>query len=151
MTASMHGGRGATVARASATQAARAHLISVSPHIRSDGAKHPNAFEARFAGEVKCVSEAPLLDAARALLAQGIAHRDDTIVDALRARIGVAAGLAIEDRPSGAPGLRLGKYRQRCTGRPRIAQRPSRLPTQPAADRSLPGACRAAGRAKGAA
>ena len=50
-------------------------------------------------------------------------------VDALRARVGVAAGLAIEDRPSGAPGLRLGKYRQRVTGPPSIARTPSRLPT----------------------
>ena len=94
-----------------ATRAARTHFIAVLPYMRSDGTKHPNAFEARLAGEVLCVSETPLLDAARALLARGIAQLDDTIimrhggsrVDALRARVGVAAGLAVEDRPSGAP------------------------------------------------
>ena len=113
MTASAHGGRGATVLRASAAHAARTHVIAVSPHVGADGTKHPNAFEARLAGEVLCVSETPLLDAARALLARGIARPDDTIVmrhagshvDALRARVGVAAGLAIEDRPSGNPGF----------------------------------------------
>ena len=72
--------------------------------MRSDGTKHPNAFEARLADAVLCISEQPLLDAARALLARGIAQPDDTVVmrhagshvDALRARVGVAAGLAIE-------------------------------------------------------
>ena len=97
MTASALGRRRATVARGTK----RAHVITVSPHIRSDGTKHPNAFEARLAGALLCVSETPLLDAARALLARGIAAPEDTIVmrhvgshvDALRARVGVAAGL----------------------------------------------------------
>ena len=89
----------------------------------------------------------------KAALVTGLSARppDDAIVmrhaglhvDALRARVGVAAGLAIEDRPSGNPGLLLGKYRQRCTGRPRIARTPSRLPGQPAAGKSHPGARRA--------
>ena len=85
------------------------------------------------------------------LLAQGSAQPEDTIVmrhagsdvDALRARVGTAAGLAIEDRPSGDPGLRLGKYRQRVTGALRIARTPLRLPTQPAADKPHPRARRA--------
>ena len=122
-----------------ATRAARTHVIAVLPHMRPDGTKHANAFEARLAGDVLCVSETPLLDGARALLARGIAQLDDTIimrhggsrVDALRARVGVAAGLAVEDRPSGAPGLRLGEYRQRVTGPPSIARTPSRLPGSP--------------------
>ena len=155
MTASAHGGRTAAVTRVCAINVVRTHIIAVSPHMRADGAKHPNKFEARLADAVLCISEQPLLDAARALLARGIAHRDDTIVmrhagsdvDALRARVGGAAGLAIEDRPSGAPGLRLGKYRQRVTGPRSIARTPSRLPTQPAAGKSHPGARRAGGRA----
>ena len=148
MTASMHGGRRATVLRATA----RTHVIAVSPRVGADGTTHPNAFEAQLAGEVLCISETPLLDAARALLARGIAQPDDTIVmrhagshvDALRARVGVAAGLAIEERPSGNPGLRLGKYRQRVTARPSIARMRSRLPTQPAAEKSHPWGRRAA-------
>ena len=138
--------------RPHAARRAATHVIAVSPHVGADGTKHPNAFEARLAGAVLCVSETPLLDGARALLARGIAQPDDTIVmrhagshvDALRARVGVAAGLAIEDRPSGNPGLLLGKYRQRCTGRPSIARTPSRLPGQPVAGRSHPRARRAA-------
>ena len=138
--------------RPHAARRAATHAIAVSPHMRADGTKHPNAFEARLAGAVLCVSETPLLDGARALLARSIAQPDDTIamrhagshVDALRARVGVAAGLAIEDRPSGNPGLLLGKYRQRCTGRPSIAQTPSRLPGQPVAGKSHPWGRRAA-------
>ena len=52
MTASMHGGRRATVLRATA----RTHAIAVSPHVRADSTKHPNAFETRLAGEVLCVT-----------------------------------------------------------------------------------------------
>ena len=144
----------ANSALVAATRAARTQVITVSPHMRPDGTKHPNAFEARLAGDVLCVSETPLLDGARALLARGIAHPNDTIairhggsrVDALRARVGVAAGLAVEDRPSGAPGLRLGKYRQRVTARARIARTPSWLSGQPAANKSFPRARRAGGR-----
>ena len=98
MTAPALGGRRAT------RGTTRAHVIAVSPHLRPDGTRHPNAFEARLAGAPLCVSETPLLDAARALLARDIAQPDDTIVmrhvgshvDALRARVGVAAELAVE-------------------------------------------------------
>ena len=124
MTASTHGGRRAAVARGCSLRAAITHAIAVSPHIRPDGTRHSNAFEARLGGALLCVSETPLLDAARALL----------------------AGLAIEDRPSGDPGLRLGKYRQRVTARARIARTPSWLPGQPAANKSFPRARRAGGR-----
>jgi len=145
MTAPALGGRRAT------RGTTRAHVIAVSPHLRPDGTRHPNAFEARLAGAPLCVSETPLLDAARALLARDIAQPDDTIVmrhvgshvDALRARVGVAARLAVEDRPSGNPGLRLGKWRKRVTAPPSIARRPSRLPGQPPADKSHPTAHRA--------
>jgi hypothetical protein len=114
-------------------------VLVASPHIRSDGTKHPNAFDARLAGSdaVLCVSETPLLSSARALLAAGMAGPDDTIVmrhagsdfDALRARVGAAAGLTIEDTPSGG-GPRLRQYRGISREAPlRIAQTSS-----PAAD-----------------
>jgi hypothetical protein len=65
----------ASSALVAATRTARTHVIAVSPHMRSDGSKHPNAFEARLAGAVLCISETPLLDAARALVARSIAWR----------------------------------------------------------------------------
>ena len=45
-----------------------AHLIVVTPHIRPDGTKHPNAFDARFAVSdvLLCTSETPFLDGASA-------------------------------------------------------------------------------------
>ena len=154
MTASTHGGRGATVARASAQRAARNHVIVVSPHMRSDSTRHSNAFEARLAGAVLCVSETPLLDGARALLARAIAQPNDTIVmrhagshvDALRARVGVAAGLAISD-PAGGRRIALRRWEEFARVRPRIARMPSRLPEQPSARRPLCAARRAGGRA----
>lgn len=100
------------------------HVIVVAPHIRPDGTKHPNAFAARLAGTdaVLCVSDTLLLDAARALLKSGLAAPDDMIamrhagadIDALRGSVGVgvAAGLVIEDAPSGS--LRRRKYREIC-------------------------------------
>ena len=152
MTASTHGGRRATVARA--LRAARNHVIVVSPHMRSDGTRHSNAFEARLGGAVLCVSETPLLDAARALLARGIARPDDTIVmrhagsdvDAIRARVGVAADLTISD-PAGGRRTALRRWEEFARARPRIARTPSRLPGQPPAGKSHPGACRAGARA----
>ena len=50
-----------------------ARVIIVTPHLRPDGRKHPNAFDARLAGSdaVLCVSETPLLDSARVLLKAG--------------------------------------------------------------------------------
>ena len=54
--------------------------LVAAPHIRPDGTKHPNAFDARLNEVVLCTSETPLLSAARALLASGQAQPDDTIV-----------------------------------------------------------------------
>ena len=144
----------ANSALVAATRAARTQVITVSPHIRSDGTKHPNAFVARLAGEVLCVSETPLLDAARALLARGIAQPDDAIVmrhagshvDALRARVGVAAGLAISD-PAGGRRIALRRWEEFARVRPRIARTPSRLPGQPPPDKSHPGGRRSGARA----
>ena len=122
--------------------------------MRPDGTKHPNAFEARLAGDVLCISETPLLDGARALLARGIALPNDTIVmrhagshvDALRARVGVAAGLAISD-PAGGRRIALRRWEEFARVRPRIARMSSRLPGQPPAGKSHPGARRAGARA----
>lgn len=108
--------------------------LIVSPH-----AKHPNAFDARLAGSdaVVCVSETPLLDAARALLAQGKANPDDMLVmrhagssvDALRGTVGVAAGLRIEETGWG-PKLRKYKPRPAMYVLPSIEQTPSLVPEQ---------------------
>ena len=97
-------------------------ILIVSPHIRRDGTKHPNAFDARLAdsGEVLCTSERPFFDGARALLKAGRASPDDMLVmrhagsdhDALRAKVGVAAGLTIEETGFG-PKRR--KYKPRPT------------------------------------
>ena len=127
----------------------RVLVIEVSPHVRSGGTKHPNAFDARLAGSdaVLCISETPLLDATRALLAPGMADSDDMIVmrhagsavDALRARVWVAAMLTVEDRPSGQR-IRLAKYRKLNAGPPKVSQRPSPVPDQPGVDKPLYGA-----------
>ena len=80
-------------------------VLIVSPHIRPDGAKHPNAFEVRLAGgdAVLCVSETPLFDAARVLLKTGKANADDVLAmrhvgsehDALRGKADQLAVLVI--------------------------------------------------------
>ena len=137
----------ANLALVAATRAARTQVITVSPYIRPDGTRHSNAFEARLGGAVLCVSETPLLDAARALLARGIARPDDTIVmrhaasdvDAIRARVGVAADLTISD-PRGGRRIALRRWEEFARARPRIARTPSRLPGQPPAGKSHPGA-----------
>jgi hypothetical protein len=65
-------------------------------------------------------SRTPFLDAARALIALGF-HPDSTLVmrhtgsevDALRARLGTAAGLTVEDCPGGSKPPRFVRYRPR--------------------------------------
>ena len=135
-----------------ARRAARTHVIAVSPHVGADGTRYPNAFEARLAGAVLCISETPLLDGARALLARGIAQPDDTIVmrhagsdvDALRARVGVAADLAISD-PAGGRRIALRRWEEFARVRPRIARIASPVQGQPKAEQVLPRARRAGG------
>ena len=122
--------------------------------MRADGTRHPNAFEARLAGELLCVSETPLLDGARALLARGLALPNDTIVmrhagsdvDALRARVGTAAGLAISD-PAGGRKIALRRWEEFARVRPRIARTRSLVPEQPSARGPLYAASRAGGAA----
>lgn len=48
-------------------------ILVETPHVRPDGTKHPNAFDARLDGSdaVLCVSETPLFDSARVLLKTG--------------------------------------------------------------------------------
>ena len=113
--------------------------VVIAPHIRTDGTKHPSAFDAWLDGELLCVSETPLLDAAGVLLKAGKADPGDMLVMrhagagaiALRARIGVAAGLTVEDRPSGQR-IRLAKYRPRTNAvTPRIARTASPVSKQP--------------------
>ena len=114
------------------------HVIEVSLHIPPDGTKHPNVFDTRLAGsdEVLCVSDTPLLTAARALLKAGKADPGDVIVMrhagssaiALRAKVGAAAGLTVEDRPSGQR-IRLAKYQPRTNAAsPGIAHTPPTAP-----------------------
>jgi len=113
------------------------HVIEVSLHIRPDGTKHPNVFDARLAGsdEVLCVSATPLLTAARLLLKAGKADPDDVLVMrhagsgavALKGRIGLAASLTIEETPFG-PKRRRYKPRSSLEGSPRIAQTPPTVP-----------------------
>jgi hypothetical protein len=109
--------------------------LIVAPHIRRDGTRHPNAFDARLDGDLICTSETPLFDGARALLKTGKAAADDMLVmrhvgsehDALRARVGVAAGLTIEETGHG-PRRRKYKPRPTLDGRPRIEPAPSLVP-----------------------
>jgi hypothetical protein len=80
------------------------HTLLISP-------AKPGRFDARLAGSDQYLvegSRTPFLDAARALLAAGLAAPDDMLVmrnagsahDALRARIGAAAKLTVnEDGP----------------------------------------------------
>ncbi|MGA7454887.1 MAG: hypothetical protein WBW73_27800 [Rhodoplanes sp.] len=58
------------------------HVIEISPHIRPDGTRGPNGFDVRLAGcdEVLCVSDTPLLTAARVLLKAGKADPDSLLV-----------------------------------------------------------------------
>jgi len=114
--------------------------IIVSPHIRRDGTKHPNAFDARLAGSdaVLCVSETLLFSAARVLLKTGKANADDVLAmrhagsahDALRARVGVAAGLVIEETRCG-PRRRKFKVPRSMALPPPIEQTPPLVPEAP--------------------
>ena len=56
------------------------HVVEVTPHIRPDGRKHPNAFDAYLGDRLVCTSETPLFSSARILLEDKTAHPDDTIV-----------------------------------------------------------------------
>jgi hypothetical protein len=116
------------------------HTIIVAPHIRPDGTRHPNAFDARLDGELVCTSETPFFDGARILLKTGKASPDDVLVmrhtgsdhDALRARVGYAAGLTIEETGFG-PKRRKYKPRPTLEGPPRIEGTSPLVPEPPPA------------------
>jgi hypothetical protein len=64
----------------------------------------PGQHEARHGQVLLCISPQPLLDGARALLAAGCApsaglvmRREGSDLDALRTRVGVAAGLTVDE------------------------------------------------------
>ena len=115
-----------------------AHVVIVTPHIRPDGRKHANAFDARVDGVLICTSETPFFDAARALLKDGTADPSDMLVmrhagahhDALRGKVGAAAGLRIEETGFG-PRRRRYAPRPTVEGPPRIEPEPLGVPEPP--------------------
>ena len=112
-------------------------VIEVSPHVRRDGTKHPNAFDVRLADqcEVICTSDTPFFHAGRVLLEREFAQPDDVLVMSragssafvLRGRIGSAAGLTIEETGFGPKRRRYKPQRSR-EGSPRIEQTPPTVP-----------------------
>jgi hypothetical protein len=85
--------------------------IIVSPRRARDKRAAPSVYDARLIGEEKllCSSNTVFLDAARLLLRSGRAKPDDVLImmhagsatKALRATIGVAAKLTVEERDAG--------------------------------------------------
>jgi hypothetical protein len=80
-------------------------LIIVSPHVGSNGRRHPSDFDCWLeGGPFLCISRQPFLQAARVLKAMGH-HPDTTLVMrhagsdvvALRGRLGIAAGLTVDE------------------------------------------------------
>jgi hypothetical protein len=64
----------------------------------------PNHYEVRHRNVLLCRSAQPLLDGARELLARGcdpssslVMRREGSTLDALRTRVGVAAGLTVDE------------------------------------------------------
>jgi hypothetical protein len=90
--------------------------IIVSPKRVRDKRAVPSVYDARLFGqsEILCSSNTVFLDAARCLLNGGRATPDDTLImqhdgsktDALRAPVGVAARLSIEERVGGPHAVR---------------------------------------------
>ena len=90
--------------------------IIVSPRRAREKRAAPNVFDARLIGEEEllCSSNNVFCDAARRLLSSGRAEPDDVLLMrhagsetlALRAKIGDAAKLTIEERDEGPHGIR---------------------------------------------
>jgi hypothetical protein len=77
------------------------HEITVSPHVRSDGHRHPEAQDVYMAGKFICTSGLPASCAARMLLQDGVARLGDTLVVhhiatgvVLRGKVGRLVGFA---------------------------------------------------------
>jgi hypothetical protein len=97
----------------------------------------PGRHQARYGEVLLCRSAQPLLDGARALLAIGcdpwarlVMRREGSDLDALRTRVGVAAGLTVDET-----NIRFARWKPRLSqiGRTRIA--PLRRPASPLAAR----------------
>jgi hypothetical protein len=81
-------------------------VIIVRPHIKSNGKRHPNLFDARLEGESEtlCESNQPFVDSARILLNRGhdpgtilvMRHASSDVV-ALRGALGTAAKLTVDE------------------------------------------------------
>ena len=103
-------------------------VLIVSPHVKPDGAPHPNKFDARLSNsdDVLTVSDTPMFDGARLLLRTRARSGDRLVMrhagsphDALRATVGAAAGSTVEETGFGP---RRRRYSPRPTGvAPRIA------------------------------
>ena len=79
--------------------------IVVSAHVRANGKPHRSNFDCRVVGgPFLCTSRQPFLQAARELIKMGchpetvlVMRHADSAVEALRARIGVAAELTVDE------------------------------------------------------
>src|ERR1700692_4337493 len=93
------------------------HVIIVQPARRANNATSPGNYEATLQGEARALvrcSTTPFLDAARALLLERGFAADDVLImrwhdangmDSLKARLGLAAGLTVQERSSTSPSL----------------------------------------------
>jgi hypothetical protein len=98
------------------------HVIIVRPARRANNASSPGNYEAALQGEARALvrcSTTPFLDAARALLLERGFAADDVLVmrwgdasgaDSLKAQLGVAARLTVQERRSTSPSLRFAPY-----------------------------------------
>jgi hypothetical protein len=103
-------------------------------------------YTVRHQGPLLCRSRTPLLDGARALLASG--YSTDAIVElrhagsdhaAIRAVLGVAAGLTVADNRYGCPVFRRQKATESDAAAPPMRRRPMPAARQPESTRSAPG------------
>jgi hypothetical protein len=110
-------------------------VIIVRPHIKSNGERHSNLFDARLEGESEtlCESNQPFLDSARILVNRGhdpgtilvMRHASSDVV-ALRGALGTAAKLTVDEHN----GTVFAKWKpfSRSAGSARIANPPAELP-----------------------
>jgi hypothetical protein len=79
--------------------------IVVQPRVRQNAGRHPYDFDCRLEeGPLLCTSRQPFLQAARVLIALGhdpvttlVMRHNDSKVESLRARLGVAASLSVDE------------------------------------------------------
>ena len=96
-------------------------VIIVRPARRANGGRLGGKYTATLCGEARALvrsSGTPFLDAARALLERGFTAKDVLImrwddangVDSLKAQLGLAARLTVQERSSTSPSLRYAPY-----------------------------------------